>query len=1072
MRKRERVQRSRARRSSGPSLEERSARVGRLIPLQLCFFLSGTAGLIYQVVWTKMLGQLFGNSAYAVATVLAVFMAGMAAGSALFGRWRPGGAGGIALYARLELAIAATALLSFPGIPLVRRIYLAGYPYWGGSAAALLALRVLGAALVLALPTILMGGTLPVLLAAISRESRELGLRAGRFYAANTGGAVAGTLAAGFFLLPRFGLRFTLATAVVLNLVAGVAAWKIASAGSPAHAAGAPRAAPESGTARPLELLCFAAVGATAMLYELGWTRLLETPLGSSTYAFSLMLATFLLGISAGSAIFEKWFRQGRQSTVLLFAGTQLGIAAAALASLWLYRQVPELLLFLLRRSGERFSGLLAAQAAACALPLLPLALLFGFNFPAVLALVCGSSGTRGEQELGGNLGRAVAANTAGAILGALAGGFLLLPSAGSFRLIALAGALNLVIAAALVLNERPLEGKALAVAGALLLGLVWTAATSRFFSQASAAFGVVLYRGIHSSHLTAREMADTEDVVFFQDGISSTIAVTRSEDYLALKTNGKVDASNLDAGTQLLLGDLGAVFHPHPRRVLIIGFGGGMTVSAVSRFPEVERLDCVEIEPAVLEAAPHLERLGRGVLGDPRLHVYFDDARNFLQARPDRYDLIISEPSNPWIAGIASLYTREFFETVRQHLSPGGSLVQWIQAYALSPGDLAMILASMQPAFRDLALWHSSGRDFLVLARDTNEPLSLDRARALWADGPLREDFEALHLSAPESWAAYFRLDHGEIQKLAAGAEINSDDNTRLEYSAPRHLLRESLAAELDKYVASFEGGDLARLFPKEDRTALEVAVARTALEVAPERAGRLIEAIPTTAETPLISTLRARVQLARGDSSGAAKALAELKDRNDNRYSIEYWLAIAQRDQGLFARAESTLDDLLAAHPDDQQALEAKTALASRRQDWPVALRAQIQLAALRPASAEDQCQTGDLMLRANEMGAAEGPLLRGLAIDSYAFLCHRDLGELYRARGRNSEAIRELSWVERYFPEADPRTYASLSLAYRKSGALAMAREVLNKGRRIFPADRLLGELQLSESQLRPD
>src|SRR5262249_41213134 len=286
------------------------------------------------------------------------------------------------------------------------------------------------------------------------------------------------------------------------------------------------------------------------------------------------------------------------------------------------------------------------------------------------------------------------------AILAALLGGFFLIPWLGSFRLVAAAAGLNVAIAVLLFLKADARNWKPLTLAASLLLAIVWTSVSPRFFSRSVAAFGVVLYRDFHNSALTAREMADTEDVTFFADGINATIAVAQSENYVALKTNGKVDASNLDSNTQLLLGDLGAIFHPNPRRVLIIGFGGGMTVSAVSRFPEIERIDCVEIEPAVLQAAAQLARLHRGGIRDARLHIYFDDARNFLQTRRERYDLIISEPSNPWISGVASLYTTEFFQTVREHLAPGGSFVQWVQAYGLSSDDFGMVVASMQAHF------------------------------------------------------------------------------------------------------------------------------------------------------------------------------------------------------------------------------------------------------------------------------------------------------------------------------------------------------------------------------------
>ena len=588
--------------------------------LQFCFFVSGSAGLIYQVVWTKLLGQLFGYSAYAVATVLAVFMGGMALGSALFGRWRPINRGGITLYAWMEFAIAATALLSLAGIPLVGEIYFAKLFLSEGVCIRSGRLAFPGRRHRVGLADHLDGRHVAGVVGCGGARRRTRHWR-GALLCSQYRRRRVGTLTAGFALIPSIGLRTTLLIAVALNFFAGALAWKVSRAIA-AEPAGTEvprgrRDVPETQTSQAFYLACFALVGATAIAYELGWTRLLATPLGSSTYAFSLMLGTFLLGIALGSFIFEKWFRKKRTASSGLFAATQLTIGAAVLLSLWLYREIPELVLTLLRHGGGEFSGLLFAQAAACGFALLPATILFGFNFPAVLALL---SGERSADELtvSGNVGRAVAANTGGAILAAVLCGFLVMPWIGSFRLVAGAACVNVAIGAGLSLEANARNWKPLALAAALLAAIVWTSLSPTFFRQSVAAFGVVLYRDFHNLALTAREMADTEDATFFRDGINATIAVTRSENYVALKTNGKVDASNLDRGTQLLLGDLGAVFHPNPRRVLIIGFGGGMTASAVSRFPEVEQIDCVEIEPAVLQAAPQLERLHRGVIRGP----------------------------------------------------------------------------------------------------------------------------------------------------------------------------------------------------------------------------------------------------------------------------------------------------------------------------------------------------------------------------------------------------------------------------------------------------------------------
>src|SRR5712692_8673721 len=215
------------------------------------------------------------------------------------------------------------------------------------------------------------------------------------------------------------------------------------------------------------------------------------------------------------------------------------------------------------------------------------------------------------------------------------------------------------------------------------------------------------------------------------------------------------------------------------------------------SRFPEIEQIDCVEIEPAVLHAAPYLEQLNRGVLRDPRVHVILDDARNALLTSHEQYDLIISEPSNPWIAGVATLFTDEFYAATRRRLAPGGMFVQWVQGYSLEPSDFQMILATIAPHFTDITLWHSAGADFLILARTESGPLDFSRARTLWSRPLLQEDFSILRLTRPESWPVYFRLSDAQVRALAAGASRNTDDRTFLEYRAPRAMIGENRSGE-----------------------------------------------------------------------------------------------------------------------------------------------------------------------------------------------------------------------------------------------------------------------------------
>jgi spermidine synthase len=662
-------------------------------------------------------------------------------------------------------------------------------------------------------------------------------------------------------------------------------------------------------------------------------------------------------------------------------------------------------------------------------------------------------------------VGRAYAANTGGAILAALLTGFLLLPWIGSFRVIALAASVNLLLAVVLQLRAAQRSVRSLAVSAVVLLAVLFVGFSSRVYSRSLAAFGAVLYGNYHDDRLTVREVADTEDVVFFEDGVNATIAVTRSDDYVGLKTNGKVDASNLDTSTQLLLGDLGAIFHPHPRRVLVIGLGGGMTASAISRFPDVERIDCVEIEPAVFHAAPFLERLNRGVLRDPRLHLIFEDARNFLQTAREPYDLIISEPSNPWIAGVASLYTDEFYATVRKQLAPGGIFVQWVQAYALQPDDFRMILATLTPHFPDVSVWHSAGRDFLLLARQSNEPLTFDRSRAMWSQPKLQQDFQALRLARPESWPAYYRLSDAEARAFAAGASANTDDRTLLEYRASRSLLNEDLTAELDQALARFQKSPLPpELAPREVPATLPAAL-ESALDLNSPRASSYAQLLSTTPTSDQTELLLGRAALQANRTAEAVSHFQAARQLSSNLYFSVYWLAEAESQRGSANTADALFQDFLAHEPTNQDALRARRNIARDTHTWQLALDLQTKLLELN-SSALEFCRLGDLYLRAGNLPAAATPLQEGLRRDPYAFLCRRDLGELQRATGDLPGAAANLEFAIRFFPEADPKAYISLALVYKSQGRKEAAAEILSKGRRIFPEDALLKRFKLPE------
>ncbi|HYL09640.1 MAG TPA: fused MFS/spermidine synthase, partial [Candidatus Acidoferrales bacterium] len=912
----------------------------------------------------------------------------------------------------------------------------------------------------------------PILVRGLTRKSAELGSRVSRLYWVNTLGAVAGTLLAGFVLLPMLGLRLTIAGAVALNILAGLIVLWLARRALPSQTleavasalrSGSPEAFPESSR---FLLVSFAVVGATAIAYEVAWTRLLATTLGSSTYAFTLMLATFLAGIVLGSALFERWSARAearhRRVSLATFATTQTCTGLAALLFLVCFQYLPAVMPPILRATHESFGGLLLAQFAASALVMLPAAVVFGFNFPAVVVLLAGTP--REGAGYATAVGRAYAANTFGAIAGAVAAGFWLVPWLGAFRVVALFAGLNLVLAVLIELRSSPSRLPALALNVALITVVAFAGWTPLFYNRALAYFSTVLYWNFHESNLTLAESAATTDLLFAADGLNASVAVARTDDYWALKTNGKVDASNHDAPTQLLVGHLGAIFHPAPRRVLIIGFGSGMTASAVARYPDVERIDVAEIEPAVIQAAPYLEKLNRGVLRDPRVHVHLDDARNFLLTSRDAYDLIISEPSNPWIAGVATLFTDEYYAAIRRRLAPGGILVQWVQAYALHPADLRMILATLAKHFPETTIWHVLEPDLLVLARTDTSPLRFDRARKLWANPGLHEDFISLSLFRPESISAYFLLDDAGARRLAAGSVLNTDDLTLLEYHAPRALLSRGLVQTNSDLLREFRDGLLpVNLDPAATPAALEGA-AETHLELQDTSAAQdCLNALDAQPVTSTLALLRGRVQFAQNQFSAARASFEIARDLDPDSLEGAHWLAVLEHHFGDDAGAHRLLGEILRRDANFLPALTDRMEFARDREDWPAAAQAQIaRMAAMPHPAPEEYCTLGEFWLRARNLAEAERVYLRGISEEPYSYSCHRNLANLYKTAGRFAEARAHLEFVVRYFPDGDSETYSSLAEVDRALGDPRSALAVLQKGRRIFPGDSALQDV----------
>ncbi len=799
----------------------------RLLGVALLLVGSGASALAYQLVWTRELRLVFGHSTAASAAVLAIFIGGLGAGSLLIGPRADRHPRPLALYARLEAAVALFAALT----PLLLAVARAAYLGLGGSLAlgSFLStlVRLLLSALVLLVPTVLMGGALPAAARAVESTGDARRRTTALLYGANTLGAVAGALVATFYAFERLGNRGTLFAACAVNLGVAFAAALLARGSVPA---GAPPPEPEPpGAAGPpaprrFVLAACAIVGFAFFLLELVWYRMLSPLLGGSVFTFGLILATALLGIAAGGLAYALVGRD-REATLLAFSATCLLEAAAVAAGFALGDRLALLAIVLRPLGSFAFAGHVLGWFAVAALVVLPPAFVAGVQFPLLVALL-----GRGREHVGRDIGRATAFNTGGAVLGALAGGFGLLPlltAPGCWRLVAaLLLALGLVAAG---LDSRRGVTPRLAPIAIAFLAVALLAAPGP-----TAAFR---HSGIGAGRVAPGDLAgpnEAEDwqreqrrsVIWEAEGRESSVALLGATG-LAFAVNGKVDGhSRYDAGTQVMSGLLGALLHRGPRRVLVVGLGTGSTAGWLADVPGVERVDVVELEPVVTEVARRCAPVNRNALANPRLRLFFGDAREHLLTTRERYDLVVSEPSNPYRAGIASLFSRDFYRAVASGLEEGGLFLQWVQAYEVHPGSIRSLYATLAAELPAVETWQTLPGDLVLVS--SRAPLRHDLARIgeRIREEPFRAGLRnAWRTDRIEGLFAHFVAGPAFAARLQAlSPPLNTDDRNALEFGFARSLGVDGLldveavrraAADAGADHPAFSGGtlDLARL-------------------------------------------------------------------------------------------------------------------------------------------------------------------------------------------------------------------------------------------------------------------
>ncbi|HVR98883.1 MAG TPA: fused MFS/spermidine synthase, partial [Thermoanaerobaculia bacterium] len=765
-----------------------------LTRIALLLFGSGFCALVYQTAWLRMLRLIFGASTAASAAVLAIFMAGLGFGGLWLGRRADRHPSPLGFYAVLEGGIAVAAGLSPWLVGLIENLYigLGGSDRLGLAGGS--AVRLLLAALVLGVPTFLMGGTLPAVARAVESSADAGRRRVGLLYAVNTLGAVLGTLLTTFFALEVLGIRKTVWVAALLNLLVALAARRMALRAT-TESAGEPVARDDAAAGAKMVPLAAALVGFAFLLMELVWYRMLAPLLGGSSYTFGLILAVALLGIGFGGLLYSAGERQ-RRPTLLAFAST-CALEALLIALPFALGDRLALLAALLRPfSSAGFAALVAGWTVLTALVVLPAALVAGYQFPLLIALL-GS----GRERVGREVGVTYAANTVGAIVGSIAGGFGLLPllsAPGTWRLVVLL-LLGLAVVSA-VRGVATASWRAAAVplaVGAVGLLLCLAPGPSAFWRHTPIGAG-----RFETSWQGPNEMRDSlhqrrRGIVWERDGVESSVALEGKYEY-AFLVNGKADGSaRSDSPTQVMGGLVGALLHPGPRRALVIGLGTGSTAGWLAQVPTMERVDVVELEPAIVDVARACSPVNQQALSNPKVHLAIGDGREVLLAGRGAYDIVFSEPSNPYRAGIASLFTADFYEAVRRRLRPGGMFLQWLQGYELDSQVVRTVYATLGSVFPAVESWEVNSGDLLLVA--TMEPVvhDLDRVRARAAAQPYlgalswtwgvegAEGFYTGYLASPA---------FGRAVKEAEGDWIDTDDRPLLEFGFARNLGRSGL--------------------------------------------------------------------------------------------------------------------------------------------------------------------------------------------------------------------------------------------------------------------------------------
>ena len=977
----------------------------------ILFFLSGVTGLIYEIVWTRVFGLIFGNTTLALSLVLAAFMLGLAAGGMILGKRTDRVQNPLRTYALLECGIGVTALL----VPMLRSsleaLFAQMFALMSEQILLFHLLKFLMAFVLMLPATFLMGGTLPVLSRATVTEQRRLGVGVGGLYGVNTAGAMLGCFLTGFVFVRWLGVSNSIYFGVAINVLIGALAWMLSRRSASSSTAAEISHSKVTSEKRPvvrLVMIAIAISGFAALAYEVLWTRVLVFVLTNSVYAMTVMLTTMLAGIGIGSHL-GGWLADRSKNLLSLFGWIEIAIGLSALTAGFMLINLPAIhdRIFAINpdTSWWYWNGVRFLEAAL--VMFLP-ALFMGAAFPVAVKIAAPDL-----QRIGSKMGLIYFFNTVGGAIGSLLTGFVFVSAIGASATVAAIVIINLLLGGYfIVYQRRPLStqstlGYAIAAVVTLMLAIKFTPAT----------IFTVAY-----SH-TEKDF----EVIDYREGVEGTVTV--HEQKRPLQTSKRIDVDGLNvAGTSFMLrtlqtlqGHIPLLVHPNPQAVLQIGFGTGETSKSALRHP-LEKFHLVEISKHVLELSDrHFQDLNAGVLRNPKFSYSILDGKNYIRYSADQYDVVMNDGNYAVATSSASLFTREHFEHCRRRLRPGGIVSSWM-TIDLHPDDFAVVLKTFQSVFPYCALWMAPNCiNKQVVLMGSTQPWQIDfqKLRERISRPEVNKDFAAINITSAYDFLDCLLLDSAGIREISQDAPINSDEHPLLEFST-RDIRSRDLCSYLNLGKILVRKADIASYLT--NLSPQTIARQRVESNLARHREAQrlflqgMVEAYqgrtPVSLNTLMTgSRLIPESSLAkeffeRVDLIGTQLMVEASQNRDDLNAQLElvrHWIGLAKYQEALdiLQRVEKMQPGHPLIHYEMARCSLAMAAFDSAREQIEKSL-------AVHPQFAAGFYLRGELRFQRGDLDRALQDFQRSLQLDERLYEAHNSIGRIHKRRQEYQKAM----------------------------------------------------------------